>query len=207
MALVSQKGGVGKTSLAIHTALAAEERGERVVLIDCDPQQSLLAWAKQRERKTPVVIAASGYELDKALAAAKHDRMTLAIIDTAPHSAPDAAKAVGFAGLVVVPIRPSCLDLAAVGVTTAMVQALGSKAVFVLSACPVRALEVEETREALKGYSLPVFTGQITDRRAFARALVDGRGVTEFEPNGKAAEEIRALWRWLDKRGKTKWNA
>jgi len=71
------------------------------------------------------------------------------------------------------------------------------KAVFVLSACPFRAPEIAETREALRGYGLPVAPMEITERRAFARAVATGRAVTEFEEDGKAAGEIRTLWSWL----------
>jgi chromosome partitioning protein len=67
----------------------------------------------------------------------------------------------------------------------------------VLSACPFRSPEIAETRELLKTYNLPVAPMDITERRAFSRAVASGRAVTEFESEGKAAAEIRALWEWL----------
>lgn len=78
-----------------------------------------------------------------------------------------------------------------------IVKAAGARAAFVLSACPFRAPEIAETREALLGYGLPVAPVEITERRAFARSVASGRAVTEFEGDGKAAGEIRALWVWL----------
>lgn len=204
LAFVSQKGGVGKTSLAIHVAVAAQERGEKVVLIDNDPQKSLLAWSQQRESDKPVVIACSSFDLENALAAARHDRMTLAVIDSAPHSDTNASKLASLADLVAVPVRPSALDLASVAATVTMVQALKAHAVFVLNSCPPRAPEISEARAVLVKYGLPVFTGEITDRRSFGRAVAGGLGVTEYDPESRASEEIRALWKWLNKKGSSK---
>ena len=101
------------------------------------------------------------------------------------------------ADLVVIPVRPSAFDIAAAGNAVQITRAAGAKAVFVLSACPFRSPEIAETRELLASYGLPIAPMEITERRAFARAVASGRAVTEFESNGKAAEEIRALWEWL----------
>jgi chromosome partitioning protein len=79
-----------------------------------------------------------------------------------------------------------------------IVRAAKVKAAFVLSACPVRAPEVADTRAALGLHGLAVAGPEITDRRAFARAIATGRAVTEFETHGRAAEEIRALWKWME---------
>jgi chromosome partitioning protein len=97
----------------------------------------------------------------------------------------------------VIPCRPTALDLAAVGSAVEIVAAAKKPGVFVLSACPPRAPEIEEARNVLGEYSLPVAPISVTDRRAFARAVASGRAVTEFDGNGKAAEEIRLLWHWL----------
>jgi hypothetical protein len=88
-------------------------------------------------------------------------------------------------------------SLAAVNSAVEIIKAAGVSAVFVLSACPFRAPEIEETRAVLATYGLAVAPVAVTDRRAFARAVATGRAVTEFDPQGKAAEEIRTLWQWL----------
>jgi chromosome partitioning protein len=131
------------------------------------------------------------------LEAARQDEMTLAVIDTAPHTAPDAAKVAALSDLLVIPCRPTAFDLVAVARTVEMVRALKIRAVFVLSACPVRAPEIAEARQVLAKYGLPIYPGEITDRRAFSRAISSGRAVTEFESEGKAASEVRSLWLWL----------
>ncbi len=199
IALMSQKGGAGKTTLAVHLAVAAVDAGERVVVIDTDPQKSATVWSTSREAEAPIVATASVGDVDRVLAAARGDDMTLAVIDTAPHAAPDAARIARASGLIVIPCRPTAFDLAAVEASVRIVQAAKARAVLVLSACPPRAPEVAEARDALATYGLPVAPVEITERRAFSRAVATGRAVTEFEADGKAAAEIRALWAWLQK--------
>jgi chromosome partitioning protein len=198
VAFLSQKGGSGKTTLAVHIAVAAHEAGQRVVLVDTDPQRSATTWSDARPADEPVVASAAVSELARVLEAARAEAMTLALIDTAPHAAPEAAAVARAADFVLIPCRPTAFDLAAAGNAAAIVKAARVPAAFVLSACPFRAPEIAETRDALADYGLPVAPPEITDRRAFARAVATGRAVTEFEADGRAAEEIRALWTWLE---------
>jgi chromosome partitioning protein len=197
IAFLAQKGGSGKTTLAVHTAVAATEAGESVVVIDTDPQKSATAWGDARSQESPIVATAAASELERVLEAADQEHMTLAIVDTAPHAAPDATRIVRAVDLVAIPVRPTAFDIAAAGSAVDIVKAAGVRAVFVLSACPFRSPEIAETRTVLAEYGLPIAPVEIIDRRAFARAVATGRAVTEFESNGKAATEIRALWAWL----------
>lgn len=198
VAYLSQKGGAGKTTLAVHTAVAAYEAGcGSVVVIDTDPQKSATVWGEARRHAAPIVATADVSELVRVLDAAHSEGVALAVVDAAPHAAPAAAIIARAAGLVAIPCRPTAFDLAAAEGAVRIVKAAGVKAVFVLSACPFRAPEIAETREALRGYGLPVAPMEITERRAFARAVATGRAVTEFEEDGKAAGEIRTLWSWL----------
>lgn len=197
IAFLSQKGGSGKTTLAVHTAVAATEDGERVVIVDTDIQHSATTWSEARAATVPVVATAPAANLAEVITAARNEAMSLCIIDTAPHAAPDAARVARLADLVVIPVRPTAFDIAAAGSAVDIVQAAGVRAVFVLSACPFRSPEIAETRTVLAAYGIPVSPVEITDRRAFARAVASGRAVTEFESTGKAAEEIRNLWNWL----------
>ena len=196
-AFLAQKGGSGKTTLAVHTAVAATEAGESVVVIDTDPQKSATVWGDARSQEVPIVATAAASELGRVLEAADQERMTLAIVDTAPHAAPDATRIVRAVDLVAIPVRPTAFDIAAAGSAVDIVKAAGVRAVFVLSACPFRSPEIAETRTVLAEYGLPIAPVEIIDRRAFARAVATGRAVTEFESDGKAATEIRALWAWL----------
>lgn len=197
IAFLAQKGGSGKTTLVVHAAVAAAEAGERVVVIDTDPQKSATVWRDARAQETPIVATAAAADLGRVLDAAANEGMTLAIVDTAPHAAPDATRIVRAVDLVAIPVRPTAFDIAAAGSAVDIVKAAGVRAVFVLSACPFRSPEIAETRSVLAGYGLAIAPVDIIDRRAFARAVATGRAVTEFESDGKAAVEIRALWAWL----------
>jgi chromosome partitioning protein len=197
LTLLGQKGGSGKTTLAVHLAVAAQECAETVVVVDTDPQESAATWSRAREAETPIVTRVSASGLAMVLDIARREKMTLAVIDTAPHTAPDAAKVAALSDLAVIPCRPTAFDLVAAARSVAMVRALEVRAVFVLSACPVRAPEIAEAREELAQYGLPIYPGEISERRAFSRAISSGHAVTEFESAGKAAAEVRRLWRWL----------
>lgn len=197
VAFLSQKGGSGKTTLSVHTAVAAEASGERVCVIDADPQESATAWASAREAATPIVATAQAGDLDPALKAAKGEGISLVVIDSPPHAAPTASQIARRSELILIPVRPAAFDLAAVPAAVEIVKAAGVKGAFILSACPFRAPEIGETRAALEAYGLPIAPVEITDRRAFARAVTSGSAVTEFEADGKAADEIRALWQWI----------
>ena len=114
-----------------------------------------------------------------------------------PHATPDAARIAQAVDLVVIPCHPTAFDVAAVSSAVEIVRAAAVLAVLVLSACPFRAPEIAETRMLLAEQGLPLAPVVITERRASSRAIATGRAVTEFDPAGKAAEEIRALWQWL----------
>lgn len=197
IAFLSQKGGSGKTTLVVHTAVAAHEAGKRVVVLDTDPQKSASSWSEARMGVAPMVATAAASEMNRVLKAADDEEMDLVIVDTAPHAAPEAARVARMADLVIIPCRPTAFDLGAAGNAAAIVKAAGVPGAFVLSACPFRAPEIAEARLALATYDLPVAPPEITDRRAFSRAVATGRAVTEFETEGRAASEIRALWTWM----------
>jgi chromosome partitioning protein len=194
---LTQKGGSGKTTLAVHIAVAAQQAGERVAIADSDPQGSAASWKAARDTESPAVFPVPTSELPRFMRAALEDDISLTIIDTAPHAAPRAALAAAAADLILIPCRPTALDIAAAGASAEIVNAAEKPAVFVLNACPARAPEVAETREALTPYGLPVCSVEIGERRSLSRAIASGRAVTEFDPKGKASLEINNLWNWI----------
>jgi chromosome partitioning protein len=187
LALISQKGGSGKTTLAVHLAVAAMQAGERVTVLDTDPQGSAQAWAQVRPQGAPA-------EVPRQLATLA---ATLVVIDTAPHTAVSLATVTTVATALLIPCRPTAFDLAAVAATVALARAAQTPTAFVLTACPARAPEVAEARTALATHGFPVAPVLIGERRTYARAIAGGYAVTEYEPQGKAAQEIATLWRWL----------
>jgi len=198
LAFFSQKGGSGKTTLAIHAAVVAQESGQRVVLIDCDPQESAARWGISRDQATPFVAKANPSDIDQVLAAAENDGYTLAILDCPPHMTAGAAQLVATADYVVIPCQPTALDVSAVASAVLVVKASSKPFAFAINRAPYRAPENQETQETLKnqGTVCPIL---ISERRAFARALTGGLAVTEFDTKGKGAEEIRAFWQWMNK--------
>jgi chromosome partitioning protein len=197
IAFLSQKGGSGKTTLAVHIAVAAQGAGERVVLIDTDPQSSALAWAQARKAEHPAVHKSTASGLAKLLDKTQSEDRTLAVIDTPPHAVPGADLIARTVDFLVIPCRPSVLDLAAVSSSVHLARASGRPAVFVLNACDPRAPEIEQSKSLLAKHGFPVAPVEVGHRRAFSRALSTGSAVTEFEPKGKGAEEINELWQWI----------
>ncbi|MDA2930004.1 ParA family protein [Acidobacteria bacterium AH-259-O06] len=144
---------------------------------------------------------AAAVQLPDVIKAAGSDGVDLIIIDTPPYSSIEAIKAAEQADLLLVPTRPVILDLRA---TVDLAKSTKRSAALVLNACPPgRGGEpsiVREARQGLKSYGLPVALVAITQLVAFSHALIDGRAVTEFEPKGKAAQEISALSNWLEEK-------
>ena len=200
IAFLSQKGGSGKTTLAVHIAVAAEASGERVILIDTDPQASANAWSQARTEENPRIEKATASSIVRTMERAQRERATLAVIDTAPHATPGVDAIAAAADFLLIPCRPSAFDIAAIAASVQVAKAAGRPTAFILNACPSRAPEIEETREVLEGYGFPVAPVDLGDRRAFARAIASGRAVTEFEAQGKAAGEITKLWKWIRQR-------
>jgi chromosome partitioning protein len=192
--ILSTKGGVGKTTLTVHLAVAAAERGMKVVIFDTDKEQlSAVAWSESRGKKDPLVIELDPSKLASALAAAAADGFDLVLVDTAPNTGPDAVDVARLIDKAIIPIRPSAFDIKAVGKTVALVLRESVPSLVVLSACPLRAPEIAMARTSLSKSGVPVAITEIGDRRSFARAVMTGRSVSEFEPEGKATAEINAL--------------
>jgi len=207
--ILAQKGGTGKTTLAINWACEAA-RNSRVVLIDTDPQRSTTSWGGKSLGRTglpmPQVIPPENVSpineggLADVLDVCRDDSVDLVMIDTAPHSEKPAFAVASLSDLVVIPTRASVLDLEAIEETVKIAQAVDVPAVIVLNAVPPRSPVIEEARKALKAYGLPICPTAVVQRVALAYALVDGRGVQHLEPKGKAAIEIAATWKWIKRR-------
>jgi chromosome partitioning protein len=195
LAFLAQKGGSGKTTLAVHIAVAAQADGERVLILDTDPQGSAATWATSRKGELPKVLKVSPSRVTAVLEAAREEGITLVVIDTAPHASPDAAQAIERVDYILIPCRPTSLDLATMGTSIALARASRHGFAIVLNACPARAPEVPEAHALVKErHELSPLSMVIGDRRTLARALATGRAATEFAPKSPAATEVRALW-------------
>jgi chromosome partitioning protein len=105
LAILSQKGGAGKTTLALHLAVAAVQAKRQVAVVDLDPQASAIGWKDSRSQETPVVVFAPPARLAQILDTAKQSGADLAILDTAPHSESTALAAARAADLILIPCR------------------------------------------------------------------------------------------------------
>lgn len=200
IAFMTQKGGTGKTTLAASIGVAAQEAGERVFLIDLDPQGSLASWGERREADTPGVDRIGPDKLSAALMGLEKAGYTLAIIDTQGVDSPATAAAMRVADLSLIPAKPSALDLEASRPTFAALDRLKRPVAFVLNQCPpgrnARPQDAAKALSMLGVLALP-FIGLRADHQD---ALAFGLGVTELEPDGKAADETRQLWQWIKRK-------
>jgi chromosome partitioning protein len=201
IAFVTQKGGSGKSTIASSLAVAAQEMKEKVCVIDTDPQGSLTNWAKTRETGDIEVVGSGAARLPALLAQLKAKGFTLAIIDTPGAEGPASAAAMVVADLNIIPSRPSMFDLWASAKTRAALKDIGGDFVFLLNQCPpaqqtARVQDGVETLEEMGGLISPLILARVD----YQEAVRHGWGVTELNPNGAAAEEMRGLWASIRRR-------
>jgi chromosome partitioning protein len=199
IAILSQKGGAGKTTLAINLAVAASKYKKQSAIIDLDPQASAANWHDSRGLEAPFVVSAQPARLQNVIEAAEENGAHFIFIDTAPHSESASLAAARIADFVLIPCRPAILDLRAIGNTIDLVRLAGTKAAVVLTCVPPRGTLAEEASEAVSAYSIQLCPQQIGQRAAFVHSITAGQSVHEYEPNGKAAEEINNLYKWVIK--------
>jgi chromosome partitioning protein len=198
IALISQKGGVGKTTLAIHLATAFEAHGRQTLLVDLDPQTSAAEWKDARQAERPYVMAVPPSRLGKTLETAREHQAEVAVLDTAPHSEGTALDAARAADLILVPCQPSIMDLRAMRKTADLLNYLKKPTYAVLNEVAPQGTVADEAAKAITAQfgmlMCPIRLGQ---RVAFNRCLLTGQTAQEYEPGGKAAQEIEALLQWI----------
>jgi len=191
------KGGAGKTTLAAHLAVEGARRGFAVGLIDADPQGSLSGWAAERERRlgAPDMRFAdgAGYRLTGEVRSLARD-CDLVVVDTPPQTDGVVKSAVRVADLVLAPLQPSPLDLAASLPVARLFEKSGVGAVFVFNRTPARSRVANLIRAEFEATGLPLAAAALGQRAAFCEALLTGRGAQELDRNSLAASEIAGLF-------------
>lgn len=204
ISILSQKGGAGKTTIALNIAVAADLKGDAVAVLDLDPQCSATEWGDSRDSETPVVKSIQAARLPNILEKCKENGAELAIIDTMPKVEQDSLRAARLSDLVLIPCRPSILDLRAIRHSFEICQTVGVPALAILNQVPHQGALPDEAEEAIRGMGLNVLPLRLGQRIAYVHALTNGQGVQEYEPHGKAAKEIKKLHTIITKElGKT----
>jgi len=199
LALVSQKGGVGKTTLAGHLAVEAERGGNSVAVLDTDPQGSLAAWWNSREAETPLFVKSSLAELRQQLTELETMGIDLVVIDTPPAITAHIQLVVACSDLILIPARPSPHDLRAVGSTIELVEPTGKPMIFVVNGATQRARITADAAIALSQHGTVAPT-IVHHRVDFANSMIDGRTVGELDANSNSAKEVAELWTYVNAR-------
>lgn len=197
IAIVAQKGGVGKTTLAAHLGVEAQRAGDGpVMLIDLDPQASLTDWRRERQAAEPTIATAIIKTLAETLTAADEDKFKLAIIDTPPGAKAVIAAAIDAAELILIPAQPSPVDLRAVGPTVDMAEAAGKPLIFVVNRAMQRTRLAAQAAVALSQHG-KIAPATIHQRVEYAESMTDGRTAGELHADGNGQREIAELWAYL----------
>lgn len=197
LAIVSQKGGAGKTTLAIHIAVAAQRAGYSTAILDMDPQGTAEAWAQWRGDEEPAVVSAKASTLVRTLEKAQAAGADIVVIDTPPLAEAEAREAARVADLVLIPCRPRAFDLHAIRTTADLARYAGKPAFAVFNAAPPRAPTLyAEAKAVVEQIGLRVAPVILADRAAFHHSTGSGKAAQEIDQDSKAAEEISKLWEW-----------
>lgn len=206
VAVLSEKGGSGKTTITENLAVQAAQEGEEVVLIDIDPQANAAKWGdrrepddEKREAMNPKVVAAQYARLEATIRTAQRYGATFIVIDGPGHNSPAMKAAAEQADFVLVTTRPETNDVETLGlVRDALTLAGNPPSAVNFAQAPIRGnyeIEAGEVVEKLYGFSVcPVVVHNL---RAYANATAPGKSASEIEPNGKAAEEVRELYKFV----------
>ncbi|MGR4866389.1 AAA family ATPase [Caulobacter sp. LARHSG274] len=199
VAVISRKGGAGKTTLSINLALTAHLAGWKTMLADIDPQRSASDALRARTAAGPTLAEINAGKLFQARSQALHDGYDVMLIDTPAAPDADVAVAVNSADLCVLVCRPTFLDIASVARSAEMVRRLGKAGLIVLNQAPAKRaglepVNVQKAVEALRFCGLPVAPVGLRARVAYQQSVAHGRSVAEWEPASPASQEIARLW-------------
>jgi len=197
VAVANTKGGVGKTTLAAALATRAAQESPRVAMVDLDPQKSLVAWWERRGKSdNPTIFEGADTAFD-AVEALEMTGWDWVFFDGPPAFLTTVQDAIEVANFVVVPIKPSVLDIAATEGAIALAREAGTAHLAVLNDFSKREKTVDATREALRLLKIPVAKTEIAHRVAHNRCMTAGKTAAEIDTsrNKDAAAEIEALWK------------
>ena len=203
LAVLSRKGGPGKTTLSINLAVAAEKAGQTTILIDLDEQRSADRWGKRRteeaHEETPFVTTTLSSRLKEVLYRAENAGATLAIIDTSPSTGRGPEDAAKVADMALIPCEASLINAEAITSTINVIRKANVDARVVLNKVDPRTSKdrIKQAHEAIEKFDVPSAPCHVAHRVAFVDAYALGLSVQEFEPRGKASKEITDLYKYI----------
>jgi chromosome partitioning protein len=197
LAIISEKGGAGKTIISVNLAVAAEALGLATAIFDLDPRANSTVWGDARPEKIPAVVPAQAPRLTRLLEQARQNDADLVIIDT-PGNAPDiGAAAAAQADAILIPCRPVGPDLISIAVSVKLAQASGKPTFVVINSAPAQGVETAEAIATITAAGVEVCPIVLQARKPFASRFHEGLTAPEIDPRGKAAAEIQALLLWI----------
>jgi chromosome partitioning protein len=215
VAFAGQKGGVGKSTVAVCLAAEALEHGRRVLLVDADPQATARTWgevASESSRPAPSIVAmgATMHRPEQLPRVARG--YDLVVIDCPPRAGDVQRSALMVAGVAFLPCGPSAADAWALASSLALVQEARTlradlRAAVLITRTQARTSLGQGAREVLADCGLPLLSTSLGHRIAYQEALAAGLGVTRYAPKSAAADEMRALWLEILAFGKAKSHA
>src|SRR5215469_9057824 len=200
VALANLKGGAGKSTTTINLAVVAENQGIPTTIIDIDPEQQASArWKDSRSMPRPEVLSAVYTRLPQSVTDAERAQVDLILIDCPALVPAITAEAIKIADLVLVPCRTTVQDLQFLPTTVDIAADKQKPAVVLLNAVEAQLKETEQARAFIKSRGFALAPMSLSKAVAYHRSITAGLGVTEFEPNGKGAQEILNLLNWISR--------
>ena len=199
LAIISQKGGTGKSTVAVHLSVAASQAGHTTAVIDLDPQANVAKWGDMRNDDAPIVISAHASRLKETLHTAEGLNVDIAILDTPPKmesSTLDAARVADFA---LIPCRTSLWDLQAIAPTIELAKLANVETRLLFNAVQTNSSVFYKMKKAVSVFEVPCAPCHLGHRVAFSHAIIDGLVAQEYEPRGKASLEVNALYNYVKK--------
>ena len=197
VSLINQKGGVGKTTAAVNLASGLAEAGNRILVVDADPQGSVVQWQSIADGAEFEVLHLPSPQLSKELKTVSR-RYDHIVVDSPPAIEDITRAAIEVSNLAIIPIAPSPLDIWSSKETIALVNTLGKKyrklnaKILIYRKIPGTRLG-KEAREAMGSYDLDILSTEISQRIVFVEAMIAGLSVLKYAPKSIAADEIRSL--------------
>ena len=192
IAFAMQKGGVGKSTLSIHLAVEMS-KDSKVAIIDMDPQATVTKWRGRRDREEPSVLTCDSQHLAAKLESLKSEGFDYVLLDLPGRTAPVANEGIRVSDLVLIPARPLDIDIEASGDTVATAQRLKRPYAFVMNVASHIGKRAQQFADGLKDHGQRVIPVHVMERVAYPYAIAEGLGVSEHDPESKAAAEIAAF--------------